>query len=1115
MYFVKYGKEYLHDPRTDDCILADLTFEGVENEHSTCSFSIHPGHPLYEAVRERDHTREVVVYDDRLGEGDPYFVGQAEEVVVEFDLTKSVSCNGELAYLNDSLARPYTAKGNHEVEVNHGDYFKWLVEESHNSQVDQRKRFMVDVNQASLMGTAPMKAEGKYQTTGEVISKMLDEYGGVLRVKRLNGVRYLDYLREWEDANAQVFDFGVNLTDFMKTDDALDLKTYVIASGAKLADTEYDHDRGYRETGDASPVEGTEYFTFEDGDYSSCSELEAFEPGVTYYVYNKALDESQNLVTLEGLPDGPYDADLWKQGDVLYSRSAVEKYGWIGGSYSNADVTTREGLLDAAVLALKEKMSPQRVIEIQGVDLSLVNPEFKPIRVGEYVRVRSKPHGFDSYMLCTGVSLDLNSPDASTYTLGTTFDKLTGQQNRRINALNGTINQSYENAAALSEEAKQAAKDAAKEAAEANKTAQKAETTAGEAKDAADSVKDTADQAASDAAAAKDAAQKAEAEAIEAGKKADEATAQVELIQSDITEAKQAATDAEAKADEAKQAAADAATASGQATARVEAMESEMATVKDDAEQLREDLEGQIDSVTTTMQADYAKKTELTETTATLRTEIEQSAAGIRTEVSEDYAKKTELTSVEANLQTQIEQNASDITSTASAVTKAQADATSAQEAAVDARSAADTAQAAADAAKADLAKAEQNLEEVKSRVGVTEADIAEAQQAVDAAQKAADDAQAQADAAKAAADKAQADVDSLTTRVTTAETSIKQNADAIELRATREEVESIEVGGRNMLLGTNTAVGWTQYDSFDPDTREFVKANATKSENFIYCNNLFDLEAGQEYTLSFKAKGTNCRNDVGHDVYILPKTWATTGIAYNPKVTGLTAEYRDYVFTFTPNPNATSLAECQLRFDNEGFDVSGTEAVLYIKDVKLEKGNKATDWTPAPEDYYTRTETDAAITVESEAIKSEVQATYATQDSVTDLSTRVDQTAESITESITRKSEEIEDLQGSVDGISSELGATNKRIDEVTGYIVRTLDSEGNPVLRMFTTANELEMWLTNSKLAFSDGGVEVAYVSGQKLFISQAEITDRLDMGAYAWVPRSNGHLSLKYIG
>lgn len=48
----------------------------------------------------------------------------------------------------------------------------------------------------------------------------------------------------------------------------------------------------------------------------------------------------------------------------------------------------------------------------------------------------------------------------------------------------------------------------------------------------------------------------------------------------------------------------------------------------------------------------------------------------------------------------------------------------------------------------------------------------------------------------------------------------------------------------------------------------------------------------------------------------------------------------------------------------------------MYVCGIKIEKGNKATDWTPAPEDYYTKTETDASIQVLSDKISQQVSTT-------------------------------------------------------------------------------------------------------------------------------------------
>ena len=76
--------------------------------------------------------------------------------------------------------------------------------------------------------------------------------------------------------------------------------------------------------------------------------------------------------------------------------------------------------------------------------MHLVNPDIKPIRIGEYVRVRSVPHKLDSYFLCSSIDLDLNNPENSIYTLRTTYDTFTGQKNAKINMLNSTINKDIE-----------------------------------------------------------------------------------------------------------------------------------------------------------------------------------------------------------------------------------------------------------------------------------------------------------------------------------------------------------------------------------------------------------------------------------------------------------------------------------------------------------------------------------------------------------------------------------------------------------------------------------------------------------------------------------------------
>lgn len=411
MYRVTYGEKTLHDPRTDDFLLVDLSLEQNVNECGYCDFVILRNHPHRAELRELDTSNPVRVFNDEA----LIFQGFIYELGKDFLTSGVVKCKGDLALLASSIVRPYsTVAGTYPntAPSTVDGYFKWLIDQ-HNEQVDESKRFAIGVNEGSILdkNNHILRESKQLPTTAQELSeKVISNLGGYLFVRYPDGVRTIDLMAECYDVNAQVFDFGVNLMDYKETNDALEVFTAVVPTGA-------------------TPEGG--------GD--------------------KALP-----LGIDGLADGVYvkDSDYIKQGDMVYCSSAVERYGMIVGTYSNDDITTAKELLDAAVIALKMKVSPITTIEIKAVDLSLVNSDYKPLRIGEYVRVRSKPHDFDSYMLCTNIEPDLNNPENSMYTLGTTFDTITGQQNKRINELNATINKTYEKAEEISQEAKDAANKA-------------------------------------------------------------------------------------------------------------------------------------------------------------------------------------------------------------------------------------------------------------------------------------------------------------------------------------------------------------------------------------------------------------------------------------------------------------------------------------------------------------------------------------------------------------------------------------------------------------------------------------------------------------------------------
>lgn len=482
MYFVKYGEEYLHDPRVEIYILFDLSLTYQENSCGYCDFTIYPTHPMYDKLKERDADNPVEVYDDDV----LLFAGFIYKLGKEFHLDGQVSCKGELDYLSESIVRPYSTiqrgYGNKAPETVDG-YFEWLINQ-HNSQVKANKQFTVGINQGASLDTNNYiyRESDKYPKTIDEISKKLlknEGIGGYLvtRHETENGekIRYIDYLSEWTNVNTQVLDFGINLTDYTQTDDSEPVATFIVPLGAKMSETEYSYDTGYYVTTDTNVNSEKEYYTLSDnGSYSKCSELTNFKIGVAYYEYFENYDESNVSLTIDSLANNEYETGYKKTGDMIYCELAIAKYGWIGCIYENTDLTVKENLVTKSIISLKELISPKRTIEIKAVDIHLINPEIKPIRVGEYVRVRSKPHDLDSYFLCNNVDLDLNNPENSIYTLGTTFDTLTGEQNKRINKLNESTNKQYEAAAVVGEEAKKKAEEASTIASDAKKAASSA-----------------------------------------------------------------------------------------------------------------------------------------------------------------------------------------------------------------------------------------------------------------------------------------------------------------------------------------------------------------------------------------------------------------------------------------------------------------------------------------------------------------------------------------------------------------------------------------------------------------------------------------------------------------
>lgn len=217
--------------------------------------------------------------------------------------------------------------------------------------------------------------------------------------------------------------------------------------------------------------------------------------------------------------------------------------------------------------------------------------------------------------------------------------------------------------------------------------------------------------------------------------------------------------------------------------------------------------------------------------------------------------------------------------------------------------------------------------------------------------------------------------------KVNTNTASIKTNADAIALRATKTEmtdaINSIEVGGRNYVLNSDVEKV--------TNSSSFVTYNISPSKENLN---------GKTITFSWEAKkDVDATNQANMLAYL--RDGSSNLLPNVPRIGDCTTEWKRYSITVTIANEATNALTVAFHMNSTGL-----AGKSYFRNVKLEIGNKATDWTPAPEDTDTRLVTveEAALTVLPNQISSKVSNDTYTADQ-TALNSRLDTMNTAITQ--------------------------------------------------------------------------------------------------------------------
>lgn len=241
-------------------------------------------------------------------------------------------------------------------------------------------------------------------------------------------------------------------------------------------------------------------------------------------------------------------------------------------------------------------------------------------------------------------------------------------------------------------------------------------------------------------------------------------------------------------------------------------------------------------------------------------------------------------------------------------------------------------------------------------------------------------------------------DVTSLTTKYSLIEQDLNGFKTTVsETYTTITDFNNLEIGGTNLFIVSTAENG-------------YINTNGTVSKNDkFYTSDFIEIEKGQVYTFS------RIEDTTTGSIY---DAWRIALFDENKNLIERTA-YTELVKTLT-------------------FD----DTVKYIRvsagklsKIKVEKGNKATDWSPAPEDinnnidnvdakfsnYSTTSEMTAAIKVESDNITQTVSETYATKNNLNNLT------------------DEIDDKFGNYSTTEQMLAQINLKSDEITQSVSQT----------------------------------------------------------------------------
>ena len=366
------GMEYVTDPDVK------LVVNGVDS----FSFAIYPQHPLYKEITCKV-SRVKIWRDSEL-----LFYGEVTGYSQDMYGIRTYDCEGALAWLND-LHFAYAISGATPKEV-----LYWYIKLYNQKLRDKSKSFELGtvtihkaLTQSGTEGTIA-RSSGVYPSFWEEIQdKLLDSFGGILRVRYVGSdtcAGYIDWLAIPDGTCSQDVRYAKNLLNCDWTYDCTALATAVVPLG-KRKDSSGDNE--VRLTID-----------------------KADDDDATFMIqYMTGTD------------------DLVKSGNMVYSKSRMEKYGLIQQAVTFDDITDAGTLAYQGAVWLRQNGKAASTIRAEAIDLADIDESVEHFTHGDYVRTKLPGDSAESLFPITAIEIPIAAPENAKLTVGTQESGITSE----------------------------------------------------------------------------------------------------------------------------------------------------------------------------------------------------------------------------------------------------------------------------------------------------------------------------------------------------------------------------------------------------------------------------------------------------------------------------------------------------------------------------------------------------------------------------------------------------------------------------------------------------------------------------------------------------------------